>query len=99
MLLSLLLLLAALVSCQVGTFGDEEREEEAKFQNVVEELCKNRPANEYFRLSTKSNCRDAVRCVENDFSGGFSLAAVRCPTGLVFDLDGQTCDWASKVGG
>ena len=49
------------------------------------------------RLSTESNCRDAVRCVRNDFRGGHSLAAIRCPTGLVFDLDGQTCNWAGQV--
>ena len=36
-------------------------------------------------------------CVANDFKGGHSLAAVRCPTGLVFDLDGQTYNWASQV--
>ncbi len=84
-------------TAQLGEFGSDDRQEQERFQQVVEELCRNRPANEYFRLSTESNCRDAVRCVASDFKGGFSLAAVRCPTGLVFDLDGQTCDWASKV--
>ena len=78
-------------------FGAEDREEQDRLQAVIEELCKNRPENEYFRLSTESNCRDAVRCVQNDFKGGHSLAAVRCPTGLVFDLDGQTCNWAAQV--
>ncbi len=82
---------------QAIEFGLEDKQEAERFQRVVEELCKNRPSNEYFRLSTESNCRDAVRCVKNDFRGGHSLAAVRCPTGLVFDLEGQTCDWASKV--
>ena len=84
------------IHCQID-FGAEEREEKDKFQKVIEELCKHRPANEYFRLSTESNCRDAVRCVVNDFNGGHTLAAVRCPAGLVFDLDQQTCDWANKV--
>ena len=78
-------------------FGAEDRQEQDRLQQVIEELCKNRPENEYFRLSTESNCRDAVRCVQNDFKGGHSLAAVRCPTGLVFDLDGQTCNWAAQV--
>ena len=78
-------------------FGSSDRAESDRLQAVIEELCKNRPGNEYFRLSTESNCRDAVRCVANDFKGGHSLAAVRCPTGLVFDLDGQTCNWASQV--
>jgi hypothetical protein len=41
--------------------------------------------------------RDVVRCVPNDFVGGHTLAAVRCPTGLLFDLDGQVCDWANRV--
>lgn len=78
-------------------FGATGREEQDKLQQVIEELCKNRPPNEYFRLSAESNCRDAVRCVGNDFRGGHSLAAVRCPTGLHFDLEGQTCNWSDAV--
>ncbi len=78
-------------------FGANDRAEQDRLQTVIEELCKHRPENEYFRLSTESNCRDAVRCVQNDFKGGHSLAAVRCPTGLVFDLYAQTCNWASQV--
>lgn len=78
-------------------FSADKRVESEKLQKVIEELCKDRPNKEYFRLSTESNCRDAVRCVENDFRGGHTLAAIRCPTGLVFDLDGQTCNWAGKV--
>jgi len=78
-------------------FSADKRIETEKLQKVIEELCKDRPNKEYFRLSTESNCRDAVRCVENDFKGGHTLAAIRCPTGLVFDLDGQTCNWAGKV--
>lgn len=78
-------------------FSADKRIESEKLQKVIEELCKDRPNKEYFRLSTESNCRDAVRCVENDFKGGHTLAAIRCPTGLVFDLDGQTCNWAGKV--
>lgn len=82
--------------CQID-FGANNREEEDKYKKVIVELCTNRPSNEYFRLSTETNCRDAVRCVANDFSGDFTLAAVRCPSGLVFDLNQQTCDWAAKV--
>jgi hypothetical protein len=104
-LLSQVVVLSALVSAvmsaaqvnQPGDFGAEERAESERFTAVIEELCKNRPGNEYFRLSTESNCRDAVRCVGNDFQGGHTLSAVRCPTGLVFDLDQQTCDWSAKV--
>ena len=89
--------LCVLSHSQSIDFGAEDRQEQDRLQQVIEELCKNRPENEYFRLSTESNCRDAVRCVQNDFKGGHSLAAVRCPTGLVFDLDGQTCNWAAQV--
>jgi len=78
-------------------FSEERDNEDTRYQAVIQELCRNRPANEYFRLSTESNCRDVVRCVPNDFVGGHTLAAVRCPTGLLFDLDGQVCDWANKV--
>ena len=75
----------------------KDRAEANRLQQVIQELCKNRPVNEYFRLSAESNCRDAVRCVNNDFGGGPKLAAIRCPAGLVFDLDGQTFKWASLV--
>ena len=78
-------------------FSEERTNEEDRYKAVIQELCKHRPANEYFRLSTESNCRDVVRCVPNDFVGGHTLAAVRCPTGLLFDLDGQVCDWAARV--
>ena len=92
----LTLAFAALCKGQID-FGAADKEEQDRLQLVIEGLCKNRPTNEYFRLSTESNCRDAVRCVQNDFKGGHSLAAVRCPTGLLFDLDGQTCNWANLV--
>ena len=70
-------------------FSEDREAEDTRYKTVIQELCKNRPPNEYFRLSTESNCRDVVRCVPNDFVGGHTLAAVRCPTGLLFDLDGQ----------
>jgi len=78
-------------------YSEDRTNEEEKYKALIQELCKFRPANEYFRLSAESNCRDVVRCVPNDFIGGHTLAAVRCPTGLLFDLDGQVCDWAAKV--
>merc|ERR1719481_2122067 len=78
-------------------FSEERDAELAEFEAVVQQLCEGRPANQYFRLSTESNCRDVVRCVPNDFIGGHTLAAVRCPTGLLFDLEGQVCNWAARV--
>ena len=96
-LLSLLYLGHVVIGQELIDFGAADREESQRLQKVIEELCKNRPVNEYFRLSAESNCRDAVRCVNSDFGGGPKLAAIRCPAGLVFDLDGQTCNWAAAV--
>ncbi|XP_074601053.1 chitin deacetylase 1-like [Brevipalpus obovatus] len=61
-------------------------------QDVNEaELCKDRASNEYFRLSANEDCRDVVRCSVQ------GLLALRCPSGLAFDIDRQTCDWKSNV--
>lgn len=38
----------------------EKRQAEDDEQSV-DELCKNRPADEYFRLTTDGDCRDVVR--------------------------------------
>lgn len=38
----------------------EKRQADSDDQSV-DELCKNRPADEYFRLSTEGDCRDVVR--------------------------------------
>lgn len=96
-LLSLLFLGDLVIGQDIIDFGAKDRQESDRLQKVIEALCKNRPVNEYFRLSAESNCRDAVRCVNSDFGGGAKLAAIRCPAGLVFDLDGQTCNWAAQV--
>merc|ERR1712105_22372 len=37
------------------------------------------------------------RCDQAGPAGAIRLAAVRCPAGLAFDVDRQTCDWKSKV--
>lgn len=38
------------------------------------------------------------RCDKNSDSGGVTrLASVRCPVGLAFDIDRQTCDWKTNV--
>jgi len=63
----------------------------------VEDLCKDRPPNEYFRLTTEGDCRDVVRCDRAGIAGTIRLASVKCPSGLAFDLDRQTCDWKAKV--
>merc|ERR1712241_387620 len=62
-----------------------------------EELCKDRLSEEYFRLTWEGDCRDVVRCDRAGLAGTIRLAAVRCPAGLAFDINRQTCDWKAKV--
>ena len=45
----------------------------------VNDLCKDRPDNEYFRLTTEGDCRDVVRCDRAGVSGIIRLASVKCP--------------------
>lgn len=37
------------------------------------------------------------RCDQAGENGITRLAGVRCPQGLSFDIDRQTCDWKSRV--
>lgn len=55
------------------------------------ELCKTRSPSDYFRLTSDDDCRDVVRCSVQ------GLLALRCPSGLAFDIDKQTCDWKNNV--
>ena len=43
------------------------------------------------RVSGKGDCRSVVSCS----NGGLSF--LRCPTGLHFDIEEQTCQWAAEV--
>jgi len=53
-----------------------------------QELCDDKSAGELFRIKTgKENCRDVIQCT------AAGLQAIRCPPGLAFDLEKQTCDW------
>ncbi|KAG9435986.1 hypothetical protein HZU67_02409 [Apis mellifera carnica] len=63
----------------------------------AEELCQDRPGDEYFRLNVDGDCRDVVRCDKASEIGVTRLATVRCPTGLAFDIERQTCDWKTNV--
>jgi len=55
-------------------------------------LCEGKNAGEYFRLVPgDKHCRDVVACADD------GLQALRCPTGLVFDISKQTCDWKAQV--
>lgn len=39
----------------------EKRQAEEVDEQSVDELCKNRPPDEYFRLTIEGDCRDVVR--------------------------------------
>jgi len=75
------LLLASAVLCQ----EDEELSQEEK-------ICKDKGSGELFRLDTGNDkCRDVIQCT------AAGLQAIRCPPGLAFDLEAQTCDWKDNV--
>jgi len=70
------------ISCQDS---DEELSQEKK-------LCQDKSAGELFRLKAgKDACRDVIQCT------AAGLQAIRCPPGLAFDLEKQTCDWKWAV--
>merc|ERR1712002_1302546 len=74
-----------------------EEPQPQSLSDSVEELCQDRPPNEYFRLSTEGSCQNVVRCDRAGVAGTIRLASVKCPSGLAFDLERQTCDWKAKV--
>nr|ALS04459.1 chitin deacetylase 1 [Acartia pacifica] len=60
--------------------------------DIKDALCKDKNGGEFFRLvAGAAHCRDVVACAEN------GLQAIRCPPGLAFDLDKQTCEWKNAV--
>merc|ERR1711981_669531 len=71
--------------------------ERIKRQDVDEDalekqLCSDKGAGEWFRLETgKDKCRDVIQCTAS------GLQAIRCPAGLAFDIEKQTCDWKASV--
>ncbi|RZF33215.1 hypothetical protein LSTR_LSTR009760 [Laodelphax striatellus] len=73
-----------------------KRQEETstkKEESFEAELCKDKDAGEWFRLvaGEGDNCRDVIQCTSS------GLQAIRCPAGLYFDIEKQTCDWKDAV--
>uniref|UniRef100_A0A182T143 Chitin-binding type-2 domain-containing protein n=1 Tax=Anopheles maculatus TaxID=74869 RepID=A0A182T143_9DIPT len=64
-----------------------------KEESFEKELCKDKDAGEWFRLvaGEGDNCRDVIQCTSS------GLQAIRCPAGLYFDIEKQTCDWKDAV--
>ena len=91
-------LVALLAASSAHAQSSNQRAEDlAVAQANVNDLCKDRPDTEYFRLTTEGDCRDVVRCDRAGVSGVIRLATVKCPHTLAFDLNLQTCDWREKV--
>jgi len=75
---------AVLVSLS-GVLGQDDISQEKK-------LCADKTSGELFRLQAgKDNCRDVIQCT------AAGLQQIRCPPGLAFDLEKQTCDWKWAV--
>merc|ERR1712241_844257 len=59
---------------------------------LEKQLCSDKGAGEWFRLETgQDKCRDVIQCTSS------GLQAIRCPAGLAFDIEKQTCDWKDSV--
>jgi len=66
--------------------------QEADEDELERQLCQDKGAGEWFRLETgKDKCRDVIQCTAS------GLQAIRCPAGLAFDIEKQTCDWKASV--
>jgi len=87
----------ALVSADINIVDEsdlllERYKREIDENDIKDALCKDKNPGEFFRLvAGDRNCRDVVACAE----GG--LQALRCPPGLAFDLEKQTCEWKAAV--
>jgi len=78
--------LTIMVFAVTGALAQDEDEEK------LNKLCQDKSAGELFRLKAgKDNCRDVIQCT------AAGLQAIRCPPGLAFDLEKQTCDWKWAV--
>ena len=75
--------------------GDESKariKRQVSQDDIKEALCKDKGKGEFFRLvAGEAHCRDVVACSDH------GLQAIRCPSGLAFDLRKQTCDWRAQV--
>jgi len=77
------------LSCVTGQ--DESKDKST--EDFEKELCKDKEAGEWFRLvgGEGDGCRDVIQCTNS------GLQAIRCPAGLAFDIEKQTCDWKEAV--
>jgi hypothetical protein len=77
---------------QQATAGSRQRRQSGSEDEDVANLCKDKGAGEWFRLNSGNDkCRDVIQCT------AAGLQAIRCPAGLAFDIEKQTCDWKASV--
>merc|ERR1711971_730314 len=83
----LIILAVFLIAHSINAAPQDEEEKELERQ-----LCQDKGAGEWFRLeSGEDKCRDVIQCTAS------GLQAIRCPSGLAFDIEKQTCDWKASV--
>lgn len=75
------------------TIHGQDGEKDKSTEEFERELCKDKEAGEWFRLvgGEGNGCRDVIQCTNS------GLQAIRCPAGLAFDIEKQTCDWKEAV--
>lgn len=80
------------LACAAQASRLKRQAEEPSQEDVLRKLCKGKGPGEYFRLNAGvDNCKEVVQCT----SAG--LQQLKCPHGLRFDVDRQTCDWMDSV--
>jgi len=76
----------------VASNGEVRRKRQVDQEDIRHALCQDKNAGEFFRLvAGTKQCRDVVSCADD------GLQALRCPPGLAFDLEKQTCEWKDLV--
>ena len=92
LLLPTLLLLPTIM----GKFSRRTKERQEQ-EEALEELCSQRNPGEFFRVSEGGDCREVATCDREAGTGALRLAPLKCPNGLYFDVERQTCDWLANV--
>lgn len=84
-------------SLDLGAHSRVKRQDAATTEGETDyekELCKERFPGEWFRLVASDSgdeCRNVIQCTSS------GLQAIRCPPGLYFDIEAQTCNWKDQV--
>merc|ERR1712142_351242 len=72
--------------------SEERSKRQIDQEDIRHALCQDKNPGEFFRLvAGPKQCRDVISCSDD------GLQALRCPPGLAFDLEKQTCDWKDLV--